>query len=79
MSNEALYPVPPNFSDAHITPEKYHDMYRQSLEDPDVFWSQQASEFLSWDKTGIRCARAIYRRSRTLVRWRKTERLSQLY
>jgi len=26
-------------------------MYRQSLEDPDTFWSQQANEFLSWDKT----------------------------
>ena len=50
MSNETLYPVPPNFSDAHITPEKYHDMYRQSLEDPETFWSQQASEFLSWEK-----------------------------
>ncbi len=25
-------------------------MYRQSLEDPETFWSQQASEFLSWDK-----------------------------
>ena len=51
MSNETLYPVPPNFSDAHITPEKYHDMYRQSLEDPETFWSQQASEFISWEKT----------------------------
>ncbi len=51
MSNQTLYPVPPNFSDAHITPEKYHDMYRQSLEDPETFWSQQASEFLSWEKT----------------------------
>ena len=50
MSNEAIYPIPSNFSDAHITPEKYHDMYRQSLEDPETFWSQQASEFLSWDK-----------------------------
>jgi len=51
MSNEALYPVPTNFSDAHITPEKYHDMYRASLDDPETFWSQQAKEFLSWDKT----------------------------
>ena len=50
MSNEALYPVPPNFSDAHITPDKYRDMYRASLDDPETFWSQQASEFLSWDK-----------------------------
>ena len=60
MSNEALYPVPPNFSDAHITPEKYHDMYRQSLEDPETFWSQQASEFSLGTRPGIRCARAIY-------------------
>ena len=51
MSNEALYPVPSTFSDAHITPEKYHDMYRASLDDPETFWSQQAEEFLSWDKT----------------------------
>ena len=51
MSNETLYPVPSNFSDAHITPEKYHDMYRASLDDPETFWSQQAEEFLSWDKT----------------------------
>jgi len=51
MSNEALYPVPSNFSDALITPEKYHDMYRASLDDPETFWSQQAEEFLSWDKT----------------------------
>lgn len=50
MSNEAIYPVPANFADAHITPEKYQAMYRQSLDDPDTFWSHQASEFLTWDK-----------------------------
>ena len=50
MSNEAIYPVPANFADAHITPEKYQEMYRQSLDDPDRFWSSQATEFLSWDK-----------------------------
>ena len=61
MSNEALYPVPSNFSDAHITPEKYHDMYRASLDDPETFWSQQAEEFFSvGTRPGIRCARAIY-------------------
>ena len=79
MSNEALYPVPPNFSDAHITPEKYHDMYRQSLEDPETFWSQQASEFLSWDKTWDRCARAIYPLATHAGSTAETERLSQLY
>ena len=29
MSNEAIYPVPANFADAHITPEKYQEMYQQ--------------------------------------------------
>ena len=49
MSNEAIYPVPENFSDAHISPDDYQKMYRQSLDDPESFWSGQAHEFLSWD------------------------------
>ena len=49
MSNEAIYPVPPNFADAHISPDDYQKMYRQSLDDPESFWSGQAHEFLSWD------------------------------
>ena len=34
MSNEAIYPVPSNFADAHISPDNYQQMYRQSLDDP---------------------------------------------
>ncbi len=49
MSNEAIYPVPSNFADAHIRPDDYQQMYRQSLDDPESFWSDQAHEFLSWD------------------------------
>jgi len=47
MTDSAVYPIPTNFSDAHITPESYHTLYAQSLEDPDTFWSQQA-ELLDW-------------------------------
>jgi len=47
MTDSAVYPIPTNFSDAHITPESYHTLYTQSLEDPDTFWSQQA-ELLDW-------------------------------
>jgi acetyl-CoA synthetase len=47
MTNSAVYPIPASFSDAHITPELYHTLYAQSLEDPDTFWSQQA-ELLDW-------------------------------
>ena len=49
MSNEAIYPVPSNFADAHISPDDYQQMYRQSLDDPEAFWNGQAHEFLSWD------------------------------
>ncbi|MDA9836424.1 acetate--CoA ligase [Luminiphilus sp.] len=49
MSNEAIYPVPSNFADAHISPDNYQQMYRQSLDEPESFWSGQAHEFLSWD------------------------------
>ena len=49
MSNPVTYPIPSSFADASITPDKYQQMYRQSLDDPDTFWSEQAYEFLSWD------------------------------
>ena len=49
MSNPVTYPIPSSFADASITPDKYLQMYRQSLDDPDTFWSEQADEFLSWD------------------------------
>ena len=30
-----------------MTPERYHTLYRQSLDDPDTFWSEQA-QLLDW-------------------------------
>ena len=47
MTDTAVYPVPDQFSDAHVTPERYHTLYRQSLDDPDTFWSEQA-QLLDW-------------------------------
>ena len=50
MSEHATYPVPENFADAHITPDRYQALYQQSLDDPDTFWAERAREFLTWDK-----------------------------
>ncbi len=45
------YPVPEAFArQAHITAEKYEQMYRQSVEQPETFWAEQAREFLSWQQ-----------------------------
>jgi len=50
MSDATRYPVPANFTDATINAEKYAAMYQRSIADPDGFWGDLASEFLSWDK-----------------------------
>ncbi len=50
MSEFPTHPVPANFKDAHINAEQYQAMYKRSIDDPDGFWGEMASEFLSWEK-----------------------------
>ncbi|MDJ0832985.1 MAG: acetate--CoA ligase [Gammaproteobacteria bacterium] len=48
---EEIYPVPEAFAaQANITQDDYETMYRQSLDDPDTFWSEQAEQYLTWSK-----------------------------
>ena len=50
MTDSPLFPVPEAWQKtAWINKEKYQDMYRESIDQPDQFWAQQASEFLTWD------------------------------
>ncbi|MDG1770466.1 MAG: acetate--CoA ligase [Luminiphilus sp.] len=49
MSQHSAYPVPANFSNAHISPARYEQWYRESLADPSAFWAARAQEFLVWD------------------------------
>ena len=51
MSESKLYPVPDEFAaQANITATQYDEMYRQSVDDPEGFWSEQAENYLSWFK-----------------------------
>jgi len=51
MSDQKVYQVPPEFAaEAYITQEKYEEMYRRSVDDPDGFWGDAAGEFLTWYK-----------------------------
>ena len=50
MSEFTTHPVPASFKDATINAEKYAAMYKRSIDDPDGFWGDLASEFLAWDK-----------------------------
>jgi len=35
---------------AWLTPDTYKNMYQESVKTPDIFWSRQAKEFVTWDK-----------------------------
>ena len=51
MSDNQIYPVPAEFAaQANITAAQYDEMYRQSVDDPEGFWSEQAEHYLSWFK-----------------------------
>ena len=51
MSEIHTYPVPVEFAaSAHINEQQYHQMYKQSVENPDQFWAEQAEQFLTWDQ-----------------------------
>lgn len=47
--SDTLYPVPEDFAaNAHVNAEQYEAMYKQSVEDPETFWAEQADEYLDW-------------------------------
>ncbi|MFT6430995.1 MAG: acetyl-CoA synthetase [Halopseudomonas sp.] len=37
-------------ADTHVDEATYNRMYKQSLEQPDLFWAEQAKRFLTWEK-----------------------------
>ena len=51
MSEQHTYNVPAEFAaKANINAEQYKTLYKQSIDDPETFWAEQAKKFLSWSK-----------------------------
>lgn len=49
MADDVIYPVPPSFAkNAWADEKKYHELYKQSIEQPDQFWGEQAEKFITW-------------------------------
>ncbi|MGB2375566.1 MAG: acetate--CoA ligase [Porticoccaceae bacterium] len=50
MTEFSSHPVPAHWQErAWINQEKYQQMYQQSINQPERFWAEQATEFLTWD------------------------------
>ena len=51
MLAEKIYEIPPAIAaHAHIDEARYLQMYERSIKQPDEFWSEQASQFVTWSK-----------------------------
>ncbi|MBU2885479.1 acetate--CoA ligase [Gilvimarinus agarilyticus] len=51
MTEQHVYPVPEAIKKAAaIDADRYEQMYRQSVEQPDQFWAEQAESFLDWQE-----------------------------
>ncbi len=51
MTKETIYePSEEIINDAVISNEEFEELYKESINNPDQFWDQQARHYLSWDK-----------------------------
>ena len=68
MSDVPRYPVLEKFQQkALINHDRYQSMYQASLNDPDTFWSEQAEQFLTWQKPWSQVTRSDLRKGK--VEW----------
>lgn len=49
MSEQKIYHAPTNFQ-SNLTAEQYQEWYQSSIDNPDLFWAQQAKSELTWFK-----------------------------
>ncbi len=51
MSEQKIYPIKANIAaNAHINSETYQRLYQQSIDQPEIFWAEQAEKFLDWSQ-----------------------------
>ncbi len=51
MSDSKTYPASAEFTaQANVSSDQYAQMYQQSIDDPEGFWSEQAENYISWFK-----------------------------
>ncbi|MBT8116492.1 MAG: AMP-binding protein, partial [Gammaproteobacteria bacterium] len=78
MSDNKVYQVPQAFAEtAHLDAEQFRSMYRQSVEDPEGFWAEQAEKFLSWEQPWDTVLDCDFETGR--VRWFEGGKLNACY
>ena len=69
MSDNEIFPVPAAFAaSAHADNDKYLEMYRQSVDDPEGFWAEQGKR-LDWFTPYTKIKDTSFDRPDVHVRW----------
>ena len=51
MSDSKIYNIKPEIAaQTHITSETYKTLYQRSITQPEIFWAEQAKQFLDWSQ-----------------------------
>lgn len=70
MTTEKIYDIPANIAEkTYISPEKYEEMYQQSIDDPDTFWANMANEYITWSKPFDKVSDCYYRADDVQIKW----------
>ncbi len=76
---DLLYPVPEEAKiGSHLTPEKYQQMYQQSVASPDAFWKEQ-SAMIDWFKAPTKIKNTSFKRDNVDIRWFEDGQLNVSY
>jgi acetyl-CoA synthetase len=72
---DKLFKVTPEWSKtAHINAEKYHQMYAQSVRDPDTFWAEQAKR-ITWFQPWTKVKNTSFKKP-VSIRWYENAKLN---
>jgi acetyl-CoA synthetase len=80
MSENKVYPVPADFAaQANINEEQSQAMYRQSIEDPEGFWAEQAEQYVTWFKKWDKVLDWSFDKDDLHINWFKGAKLNVSY
>lgn len=80
MSEDKIYNVPAEFAaKTNITAEQYKTLYKQSIDDPETFWGEQAKDFLSWSKPWDKVMDYSFDASDLYIKWFEGGKLNVAY
>jgi len=80
MSESKVHNIPAEIAaNAHIDAGKYRAMYKQSIDDPEGFWAEQAEEFVTWTKKWDKVTDYSFDASNLYIKWFEGGKLNVAY